>query len=557
MKHLLLLLFINCIAVANNQAQSYAPKRPYEKLTFEGVAPTTYHTFRDADFNKLGSDGYNLFNYFKTAKPYIHNNLFFIIFHDGISQPGFFGTYYINCVNLDNGNLIWRQKIAYDEVKNIEIPRLLKVNEKEELVIIGQKKINEYFGEGVVDSLILFERRYSVKDGSFISLKHKPFDDPTTHVSQYQLLLESPFYEELPGKYRIIERIKKDSIYGYRSTLVDDVGAVVSGPDTILHTYIGDFVYNLNLMPIGKDSFLLAEVNYEPELPYRVYIALKLLNSRLEIQKEVSFLSPSQKALGTVTMKLLDFDSKTGWARFFIIEEGDPPLEDELIVISFVADLDGNLIKQTKQIEYGGFRNWASNDHSFFTINTKFHLYDDVEDRRTRFRSVECKDDFQYQVIKDVIVLDTMRAGGIVDIYSYKDHDVIFMTEGAYYINEFGNIRQDIFAIARSLITFKKGDFLPDGLFTTLSNQNNLIENRNITSYPNPSSGSFNIIINNVTEQTDIRFYDIMGRQVFEALDIHEGNISLDLSILELGTYIYKVYQGSMEIGTGKWIKIE
>lgn len=357
MRHLLLLLFINCIAVGKNQAQSFAPKRPYEKLKFEGVVPTTYHTFRDADFNKLGSDGYNVLGSVGSSLPLIYNNLFFVILVDGISDPGYLGTYYINCVNLDDGSLIWRQKIAYDQVKNIEIPRLLKVNEKEELVIIGQKKINEYFGEGVVDSLILFERRYNVKDGSFISLKHKPFNDPTAHFSQYQVLLESPFYEELPGRYRIIERIKKDSVYGYRSTLVDDLGAVVSGPDTILHTYIGDFVYNLNLMPIGKDSFLLAEVNIEPELPYRAYIALKLLNSRLEIQKEVSFLSPSQKALGAVTFRLNDFDPKTGWVRLFAAEEGDPPLEDELIGISFVADMDGNLIKQTKQIEYGGFRN--------------------------------------------------------------------------------------------------------------------------------------------------------------------------------------------------------
>lgn len=150
-----------------------------------------------------------------------------------------------------------------------------------------------------------------------------------------------------------------------------------------------------------------------------------------------------------------------------------------------------------------------------------------------------------------------MRAGGIEYIYSYKDQDVLFMIEGAYFINESGSIKRDFFALAFSVITFKKGDFLPDGLFTTLSNQNNLIENRNIKSYPNPSSGSFNIVINNVTEQTDIRFYDIMGRQVFEALDIHEGNVSLNLSILELGTYIYKVYHGSMEMGTGKWVKME
>ena len=105
-----------------------------------------------------------------------------------------------------------------------------------------------------------------------------------------------------------------------------------------------------------------------------------------------------------------------------------------------------------------------------------------------------------------------------------------------------------------------QGSFYPfvtkfdaDGGFTGTKN---VIEDfYTIKSYPNPSDGPLILEIYGISGSMDIRVFDIAGKNVYVQTDVTEGETMLDLSGLINGSYVYKVYRGSVELYSGKWIK--
>ncbi len=77
-----------------------------------------------------------------------------------------------------------------------------------------------------------------------------------------------------------------------------------------------------------------------------------------------------------------------------------------------------------------------------------------------------------------------------------------------------------------------------------------------IKSYPNPSSGPLNLDILDLIGKAEIRVFDALGRNVYVQDGITDGNNAMDLSALQSGTYVYKIYQGGKEVSSGQWVKI-
>ncbi|HRG41960.1 MAG: T9SS type A sorting domain-containing protein [Saprospiraceae bacterium] len=75
-----------------------------------------------------------------------------------------------------------------------------------------------------------------------------------------------------------------------------------------------------------------------------------------------------------------------------------------------------------------------------------------------------------------------------------------------------------------------------------------------VKSYPNPSSGPLTFDIKGIGN-AEIRIFDVLGHNVYVQDVSQEGETSMDLSALSDGTYVYKIYQGSKEIGSGLWVK--
>ncbi|MFZ1748554.1 MAG: T9SS type A sorting domain-containing protein, partial [Saprospiraceae bacterium] len=90
-----------------------------------------------------------------------------------------------------------------------------------------------------------------------------------------------------------------------------------------------------------------------------------------------------------------------------------------------------------------------------------------------------------------------------------------------------------------------------------LSNTSNFETIRSIKSYPNPSTGILNLNFQGISGITDLRIFDLNGRNVFVQNGITTDEIRLDLSSLTPGNYIYKVYNANKELGSGQWVKVE
>ncbi|MCB9309276.1 MAG: T9SS type A sorting domain-containing protein [Lewinellaceae bacterium] len=75
--------------------------------------------------------------------------------------------------------------------------------------------------------------------------------------------------------------------------------------------------------------------------------------------------------------------------------------------------------------------------------------------------------------------------------------------------------------------------------------------------FPNPTSGALNLQLSGLTANADIRIFDSNGRNVFVFPNAQNGENTLDITHLPSGTYIYKVYQGNKNLGSGKIVKVD
>lgn len=134
--------------------------------------------------------------------------------------------------------------------------------------------------------------------------------------------------------------------------------------------------------------------------------------------------------------------------------------------------------------------------------------------------------------------------GLIADQFLYKDNDELILKMS------FGKYLTHGFTSECTHITAK----INPNIITHTFNPLNITS---LKSYPNPSSGPFSIDIKGITGLADMRIFDMQGRNVFVQHQVTEGETNLDLTSLPSGSYIYKVYQGSKEIGSGQWAKVD
>ena len=79
--------------------------------------------------------------------------------------------------------------------------------------------------------------------------------------------------------------------------------------------------------------------------------------------------------------------------------------------------------------------------------------------------------------------------------------------------------------------------------------------NWEITVFPNPSSGDFRIDLTGVSGESELRLYDLQGREIRKYDHLNEGENDFDFSYLSSGMYIWKLMCKGEEIGNGKWVK--
>ncbi len=540
-----LCLFFQFIVLSIVIAQ-YSTARPYEKIKFESINPKYHTPFNDPNFKDFGSDGYNCFADLKTVEPLVYKNYIFTIYYNYISSPGLFGIYYLTCTNLDDGSIVWRNELNNDNVTNIEIPRIMEINEDNELVVIGHKKKSQYNGEQFVSDGLIFQRTYEIDSGNLIDFNHRNFNDTLAYDTEYLLFYSSLFFKDKSSNLRIVERINSAEIVGFKSYLLDKTGKLLGKPDTIVYSYFDDFVNNVNIAVIGEDSLVMIEIGLDD---VNAFIILRYLTYDLKVINEVKIISPVIDNLPYIRLMDVSQEKKS---LLLNIWQYDNITHSEYN-LKLVLNRSGDIINKISiPLDYEVLR-W-SNTRNIFSYNVLFN-YDIDPSQNNLIQFMSCESDSNCKLLKEHKVTDPLRFAFVTKYFEYKDKEIVLLNEGSLKFHTSGIKVNDDFAIAKSIVAFKKGDFLPELLLSSLSNISdvNIIT---IKSYPNPSSGPLTLNIRGITGKADVRIYDMFGHNVYVQDGITEGETTMDLSGLAAGTYIYKIYQGSKEIGSGQWVRI-
>jgi len=528
----------------------YTPQRPFEKVTFENVTPVYHSTFYDADFTTLGSDGYNCFNDLNTAEPLIYENLLFSINFNGIASNSTFGNYYITCLNLDNGTIKWRKKVFLEDNPNMEIPRLLKVNENKQLEIIGQKQINPFVDRSEFGDLILFKRTYTIEDGAFISLNHRPFNDPNAYQMFYRFNDNNLFFEDENKELRVMEKFELDGKVGYKFISLDETGALRKEPDTIMYKYFDDFVNGHNILPVGSDSLVMMEIGFDDDDD--AFIALRYLTYDLVQIDELRIKSPVVENLPYI--KLVGISPDKTKLLLNVWQFPDEVFNEEHS-LSLIVDKKGSFLNQVRTEISGGVNyEWYTDENVIHRYGSKLRITDRVNPTQNSIFFSANKNDFETEILKEYTIQDSTRFAGIFRLFRYRDLEIAFLSETSYIPSEFV-YGLDFPALAISILAFKKGDFIPEGILSKTSNSD-LKDLATIKTYPNPSSGLLTLDIKGIIGKADIHIFDMRGHNVYMQRGITNGDSTMDLSRLSVGTYVYKIYQDSKEVGSGHWIKL-
>jgi uncharacterized repeat protein (TIGR03803 family) len=81
-----------------------------------------------------------------------------------------------------------------------------------------------------------------------------------------------------------------------------------------------------------------------------------------------------------------------------------------------------------------------------------------------------------------------------------------------------------------------------------------LVNNNNVSIYPNPSHGEFIIMLQNITDKTHIEIYNMLGQSIYMN-NLTQNSTEINLSGQPTGLYLYRVIDGIGEnIGSGKLV---
>lgn len=547
-KYILLIIVSLCIYKADAQ---YTPQRPFEKVTFKNLNPVYHTTFYDDEFTKLGSDGYNCFADLNITEPLIYENLLFSINFNTLESSSTFGNYYVTCMNLDNGSIVWRNKVFLNEVPNMEIPRILKINENRQLEIVGQKRISAHDTRNLFTDLIFFKRTYAIEDGAFVSLNHRPISDPEAYQMKYRLFESNLFFERPGNKFRIVEKLDVGGRIGFKSFEIDNTGALISGPDTLMYVYFDGYVNGVNVLPIGNDSLVMMEIGFDDVGD--AFIALRYLTYDLEVINEVRFKSPVIENLPDI--KLVEISPYNNKILMSVFQFADS-LYPEEHVLSIVVDKNGKILNQVRRLTNTGvIYDWYSDDTNLHLHGIKLGIRNRPLPSYNAIYFMKSSEDFKTEILKEFIFGDSTRSINVTKLFRYKDLEIAYISETSYIKDEFG-YSQDYAALALSFLAFRKGDFIPEGILSYTKDELQPIVNSKIKLYPNPSSGPFTLEMQGITGKADLRIFDMMGRNVYVEFGIKDGMTTFDLSGLPSSAYLYKIYQDGKEIGCGQWIKM-
>ncbi len=500
-----------------------------------------YHQSFDPTFDdttSLWSQGHDHFYIWRhyhsvTHKGYLYNAYpTFIKYHDVEGAL-------VEKIDITTGELIWQQTFDLRNNDAQEIVAYMHVNDEEHLEIGSYRRIGVpekspfFFGftYSEIDKCVLSIRKYRLEDGQMVSYNYpNPTASGVQHISKrttvgniVQSRDDSTYWSLSESRTSLsLDLIDKRNGISLQSSEISK--STESPYDTLKYGIESNFK---NLF-LGSDTLVRLNMIHGRGDSIDNQATLNIYTNNLTELRKFNIQKHLQGTFRVIHLEHIDHK----YITLKVIRS--PSSVNEYLIF----DWNGNVI-QNKQI----------------VIGTQIYAF-------TVLKPMEVHGEFLIAAIPSMnlaiefLHLDAAGNLTIRNRVNYIDDKAMTPREILYWEDDTmlmsmsaGYFERNTFNVDCPYITTK----IDMQLYTSSHETENVMHTK---PYPNPSSGPFTLDISVSSGNADIRIYDMQGRNVYVQHDVTDGVTTIDLSSLIVGTYIYKVFKGSKEIGSGKWVKI-
>ncbi len=515
-------IFTILFVIVSAQSQSQLPSVPYEKTDYIGLNPIWYETCEDTGFISDKIDGYNHFRR-GDPLPLLHEKKIYSVQNINYSTGPFYGSY-LQCRDIETGQLLWQYLVGVKENGHQEVIRLLYLDEDNKLNVISQIR-KETFGNGNVppflEDMIVRKMIFDTDDGDKLYDYHRDFDDEDAFTTQFTVFKQakySYFFKE-DTLLRYMEPVKINDTFHIRSVLLDETGKKVGNESLLRFKYITQY---FNLIQFSPDTFIHVEINFSDSTLLFRYISP-------DLQEYATYTTPKIRSTPEF-LEIVKLSSDKKKILFEYIDRNDPFFN---FVELLVYDVKGNLIKRAPLDNYSSnsfeVLKWEDDEDDGFTV-LKQNLVQDENNNIRSVMNVSIYDDENGErIINTFTSTDSLRYAAPVVMLSLPD-DI--------YYTQFAEFRSES-VFSRDFGAYAISQMLLDGkiLFSPSSTEEVATESSTIALYPNPTRDDFTLDFD--TEYTGmIQVYSMSGQLQLQKSVSHTVTDQVDISTLDAGMYI-------------------
>jgi hypothetical protein len=546
----ILIYFIYCGTLLGQKIYFPPPIKPFEQASFANLNPTWHLDIFDSTRIRTDTfDGYNEFDFVYTYGDHIKDGKLYK--SHAIRNYDYMG-FRVSCVDIATGALLWAQNIDYDAYKRQHTPYYQTFDADGNLVIIGFKKTFPYDPKennwfiGTTKPSKVFRLTLDADSGEVLSY-FSPDTNADLKISTNNGFDNWNFFGlDESGKAEFLL-----DIYNLAPNANKLVRRGCIGPDGVF-TIIDSLVYSPSNWDKTRSSYAKKDGSYYTLEHSKVNSSnhLVILDTNLvEIRRiDITHLNLEiyKKYLFSYTNEYLIFvqivpNSTNNHYRYLVMDYDGHLMqtfettgEFHKKYITFITDYDNKLGKLVI-FAYGNNKD-----------------YDKKELRA--FLDVLQYDGVEFKLYKSIRLTQPNIFFEAAQLFYDGDENLLLaMQFGLAYYDEnlnppfwpaFGNKTSALMKVSRKEL----------GLEPSVTQET--AELAYTHCYPNPSSGAFYLDMDAVEGKKDIRIFDISGRNVYVEADVVRTDISLDLSDLPSGQYVYQVYIGSKVHAEGVWVKL-
>ena len=523
------------------QLNAQLPKIPYQPIQFENITPDWYFASGSEVFKSPYYDEYNKLNRNSFQEIVVEGDYIYNLFKvDGRDQEGA----YLEKIDLNSGEKKWFTYFDLTTGDRQEVPVLMRIKSGEYIELVSQRlnvpfsTENDLYLSGTDMSVVY--RKYDDNTGALIEENIPAINDSLSLRTQHSFFPRgndvSYFFSEADGNFRYIERLKYNNKFKFKSYKIDKRGYVLSKTDTI---DIGRDEFNAILLPKGKDTLVYLNFKTQEKQAYLQFFDYEM--NKVDEKPLENF---------NTNFNILFREANEHHILVQYIEQV-PMAFDSLVILAY--DYNGKLLNTLKledNIYDSAAYKYIDKEGEFLVLESRYK-----EDAYLKREVRVIKTEKGNKIVKHSFSgLDSLRSFAPYSFCITNDNIIISMDEGAYYLNDIGVFKQDIFAQAFSTMR------VPLDQLGLVSSNKELVEEASVSLYPNPAHDYLYVSGQCIENYDRWEIYDLTGKRIQNGVcNRHDIELAIHIDSLQSGMYFLALISSndSMLITTTKFTKID